>query len=134
MQIREISLEEVWKIRQEVFWPNEPLDFIKMEKDPEGVHLGLFDPHLLSVVSLFRAGNEIQFRKLGTLDAFQGRGYGTHLMNHILEIAHQEGLNRIWCNARTPKKSFYEKLGMRETGNYFSRDGVDFTIMEIVLG
>ena len=79
MQIREISLEEVWKIRQEVFWPNEPLDFIKMEKDPEGLHLGLFDPHLLSVVSLFKKGNEIQFRKLGTLNAFQGRGYGTHL-------------------------------------------------------
>jgi len=132
MYIQTIYLDQVWEIRHKVFWPDKPLDFIKMELDSEGIHLGLFDNTLISVVSIFKEGKDMQFRKLGTLNEFQGKGYGTILMNHVLEFAKKEGMNRLWCNARIAKKGFYEKLGMRETGQFFTRDEVDFTIMEIL--
>lgn len=131
MILQEISLEEVWKIRQEVFWPEKPLEFIQLENDHNALHLGLMAPDLISVVSLFKEGTDMQFRKLATRKEYQGKGFGTKLMREIIQKAQKEGYNRIWCNARVSKKSFYEKFDMKETGQYFSKDGIEFTIMEI---
>lgn len=132
--IKEIKQEDTWKIRQMVMWPDKPIEFVKLPDDYKGIHFGLFDDdELTSVVSCFEYEGELQFRKLATLTNKQGQGYGTCMLNHIIDIARNKGIKRVWCNARVNKKAFYEKFGLKETGNRFYKDGIEFIIMELTL-
>jgi predicted GNAT family N-acyltransferase len=134
MIIKEINQEDIWKIRQIVMWPNKPIDFVQLPDDYKGIHYGLFnDNELTSVVSCFVNNGDMQFRKLATLAHKQGKGYGTSLLNYIINIAKENEVKRVWCNARVNKKAFYEKFGFAETGKRFEKDGIDFTIMELML-
>jgi predicted GNAT family N-acyltransferase len=129
--IKQITAKETWPIRHTVMWPEQPLDFVKLKNDKEGSHFGLFlDEELVSVVSLFRNRDEGQFRKLATLPEHQGKGYGTRLLTKIIQIAQQEKLTRIWCNARSNKTDFYTQFGMKVTHSTFTKAGMDYIIME----
>ena len=112
-------------------WPNQPLDFVKLDNDAEGRHFGLvLDSQLVSVISLFTTHNEAQFRKFATLPEYQGQGLGTLLLTEVFRIAKQEQLSRIWCNARLAKMDFYLKFGMSRTQTTFSKAGIDYVILE----
>ena len=88
IEIRPITAAETWKLRHKVMWPNKPLIFVILPKDEEGFHYGLFENELLvSVISLFKIGNEGQFRKFATDEDFQGKGYGTKLLEYLITAA-----------------------------------------------
>ena len=113
-------------------WPDQPFEFVQLEEDDSGLHFGfLTDDKLVSIVSCFIFDDEMQFRKLATLSKYQGKGIASELLRHIFELAKERDLKRIWCNARTDKKSFYEKLGMKDTFQTFNKLDQEFTIMEI---
>jgi len=113
-------------------WPEQPLEFVQLQEDDFGLHFGYFiDENLVSIVSCFISNDEIQFRKLATLPEYQGKGIASELLNSIFELAEKKNLKRIWCNARSNKKSFYEKLGMKDTFQTFNKLNQKFTIMEI---
>lgn len=132
MEIKEIDASETWQIRHEVMWQDQPFEFVQLEEDNSGLHFGVFtDEKLVSIVSCFISDDEMQFRKLATLPEFQGHGIASKLLKYIFELANKKNLKRIWCNARTEKKSFYEKLGMKDTFQTFSKLGQKFIIMEI---
>lgn len=132
MEIKAIQASETWQIRHEVMWPDQPFEFVQLEEDNSGLHFGVSaDEKLVSIVSCFISDNEMQFRKLATLQEYQGQGIAFQLLKFIFELGNQNNLKRIWCNARIDKKSFYEKLGMKDTFQTFSKLGQEFTIMEI---
>lgn len=132
--IKKVALEQVWQLRHEVMWPDMPFDYIKIEDDDEGIHFGLLkDNKLISVVSLFINGEDAQFRKFATLEREQGKGYGSTLLNYVIDNARQFGVKRIWCNARTNKTDFYHKFGLTETDATFTRGGKAYVIMEKIL-
>jgi GNAT superfamily N-acetyltransferase len=132
MIIKSIKPSDTWQIRHEVMWPDQPLAFVKLDEDESGLHFGVFtEGKLVSIVSCFISDDQMQFRKLATLQEFQGRGIASELLNYIFELARKKDLRKIWCNARSGKKSFYEKLGMKNTFQTFSKAGQEFTIMEI---
>lgn len=134
MKIREITKEETWPIRQKVMWPTKPINFVKLKEDEIGKHYGLFmEEELISVVSLFIKKDNAQFRKFATLEKMQRKGYGGKLLSFLFEQANQAGVNRIWCNARKSKVSFYEKFGMCETNEQFEKEGISYVIMEKLL-
>ncbi|MFM9279513.1 GNAT family N-acetyltransferase [Paenibacillus jiagnxiensis] len=131
MDIRSIDKENAWRIRHEVMWPDRELAYVQLEDDDRGWHYGLFvGERLVSVVSLFIDQDEAQFRKFATLEAEQGKGYGSRLLRHVMEEAEQAGVKRIWCNARREKARFYRKFGLRETGKTFVKGGKEYVIME----
>lgn len=133
MEIKEITAAETWNIRHNVMWPDQPVEFVQLEEDNSGFHFGVFiEDKLVSIVSCFIVGEEMQFRKLATLEEYQGKGIASHLLKHILQFAKEKNLNKVWCNARSNKKSFYEKFGMKDTFKIFSKAGQEFTIMEIL--
>jgi GNAT superfamily N-acetyltransferase len=133
MEIREIKASQTWKIRHEVMWPNEPFEFVQLAEDDLGLHFGVFmKEKLVSIVSCFISHDEMQFRKLATLEEYQGKGIASELLNYILKLAKEKGLTKVWCNARSHKKAFYEKFGMRDTLKSFSKAGQEFVIMEVV--
>lgn len=131
MEIKKIPYTATWPIRQQVMWPDKPLDYIKIPGDETAVHLGLFvEDQLVSIVSVFIQGQEAQFRKFATLQKEQGKGYGSRLLTQLFAQFQQEQIHRIWCNARREKAHFYARFGMIETQQTFSKGGIDYVIME----
>lgn len=132
--IKEISVEDAWPMRHRVMWPDQPFDFIKVPNDKEGAHFGLFEERqLITVVSLFIDGDAVQFRKLATEIDYQGKGYGQAMMAHVISWVRQQGIKRLWCNARADKTRFYQKFGMNETNHTFEKGGIDFVVMDMTL-
>jgi predicted GNAT family N-acyltransferase len=132
--IEQISQELTWRIRRDVLYPGQALDKIRLPEDDDGTHLGLFDDNkLISVLSYFKSENSIQFRKFATLESYQGKGYGSELLNYLLAISIKENFERIWCNARKNASGFYSKFGFLETDHSFQKDGIDYIIMEKIL-
>ncbi|MNK43781.1 Acetyltransferase (GNAT) family protein [compost metagenome] len=134
MEIKKIKASDTWQIRHEVMWPDQPFEFVQLKEDDLGFHFGVFEEDkLVSIVSCFIEGKEMQFRKLATLEEYQGKGIATYLLKYILEFAKSKDLIKVWCNARSNKKSFYEKIGLANTHKTFVKAGQEFTIMEIKL-
>lgn len=131
MQIEEIEYQEVLKLRQEVMYPDKDLDFVKLENDAKGLHLGIFDEgNLASIVSLFIEGRDIQFRKLATRPEFQRKGYASKLIKYVLDYANEMEFNKVWANSRANIYSFYEELGFQKTANTFTKNGHDYVVIE----
>lgn len=131
IKINKISKQEVWPMRHKIMYPDYPFETIKLPKDDEGLHYGLFvNKKLVSVVSLFIIENKAQFRKLATEVEEQGKGYGTQLLNFIFEKVETLNVLSIWCNSRVNKANFYRKFGMIKTDKLYNKYGIDYVIME----
>lgn len=130
MTIKQIPAAVVWPIRHTVMYPSHDFESIKLRGDDSAIHFGLYDEELLSVVSVFTEGNALQFRKFATVEKYQGKGYGSLLLDHIIKYAKEHGFTRIWCNARVNASGFYEKFGFTQTKERYHKDGFDFVIME----
>ncbi|HEY0898470.1 MAG TPA: GNAT family N-acetyltransferase [Sphingobacteriaceae bacterium] len=129
--IEQIAPYNTWAIRHKVLYPDQPFDLVRLEEDETGMHFGLFDNNkLVTVISTFRKGDEMQFRKFATLPEYQGKGYGTSMMNYIMNFAREEDLSRVWCSARVTAETFYARFGFSRMGEHFSKNGIDYVIME----
>lgn len=134
IQIEQIRPDITWRIRHEVMYPNLPFDSIKLEEDENGMHFGLFaGGQLTSVVSLFHTGRIYQFRKFATIVSAQGKGYGSLLLNHLINYVKSIGAEKLWCNARVSATGFYSKFGFIETDQRYVSNDIDFVIMELQL-
>ena len=130
--IEQITQELTWKIRQKELNPELPISEIKLEEDDSGIHLGLFhDNKLITVVSLFEYGAELQFRKFATDSNYQRMGFGKQMLAYILEYAREKQFKKVWCNARSSASKFYQIFGFKETDKTFSKNGIDYIIMEL---
>ncbi|WP_346353747.1 GNAT family N-acetyltransferase [Azotosporobacter soli] len=132
--IEEIRASETWALRQRVMWPERPLKDSILPDDEKGIHYGMrLEGELVSVISLFWQGTEIQFRKFATAQEMQGKGYGSRLLQHCLTQARTLGATALWCNARKEKIAFYQRFALRETGECFKRNGRAYVIMRCEL-
>lgn len=132
IRIEQVAAPVVWPVRHRAMYPDKEPESVRLADDAEGVHLALYAGEtLVSVISLFQMDGALQFRKFATLPEFQCRGYGAHLLAHVLHYASQRHCNRVWCNARRSAVGFYQKFGFRETGAPFSKNGIEYVAMEI---
>ncbi|MDH7461243.1 GNAT family N-acetyltransferase [Chitinophagaceae bacterium 26-R-25] len=128
--IKDAPLEDVLEMRREVMYPAFSIGQVRLKDDEEGNHQGLYvDDNLIAVISVFVRNNIMQFRKFATKEAFQGKGYGTELLEYVMKLAKDRHCNSIWCNARVNAKKFYEKFGMQVTGDTWVQDGYEFIKM-----
>lgn len=131
IQVKDVPLEMVWLMRREVMYPGEEIDFVKLEDDQKGLHWGLYEAgKLISVISLFERDGVLQFRKFATVKYLQGKGYGTALLQYVIDWAKKNGMKSIWCNARTSAMALYEKFGMKQSGPGWEKYGIGFIKME----
>jgi GNAT superfamily N-acetyltransferase len=130
-EIKQINASETLLIRHKVMWPDKPIEYIELPNDEDGRHFGLFvNGELTSIISLFVADNEAQFRKFATVVEFQGLGYGTILIERIIDLVDKEGIRKLWCNARVEKSNFYERFNFKPTDKKYEKGGIEFVIME----
>lgn len=135
MTIHPITAAETWPIRHAVMWPEQPLEFVKLERDEiDGLHYGLFvDAALTSIISVFMQGTALQFRKFATLKSQQGKGYGSALLRYVVEVvAAEHGVTQIWCNARVEKVGYYRKFGLEETEERYEKGGKEFVVLRSI--
>lgn len=132
MKIKRISAAQTWSLRQEVMWPEFPLEFIKLPEDSNGYHFGLFvDTELISIVSLFQSKlDEAQFRKFATKKEEQGKGYGSKLLIHLINFTKKKDIHTLWCNARADKIDFYKKFGIQATTQTYVKENIKFVILK----
>ena len=132
MIIKQIKPSDTWQIRHEVMWPDQPFEYVQLAEDDLELHFGIFaDEKLVCIISCFISDDEMQFRKLATLEQYQGKGIASELLDYVLKLAKEKGIKKVWCNARSNKTSFYEKFGMTKTPHVFTKLGQEYTIMEI---
>ncbi|MBN8783820.1 MAG: 1-(5-phosphoribosyl)-5-[(5-phosphoribosylamino)methylideneamino]imidazole-4-carboxamide isomerase [Terrimonas ferruginea] len=131
MNVQVAKLDDVWPLRQEVMYPELPIDAVKLPDDAAGSHFGIYeDNQLLSVVSVFERNGEMQFRKLATRRDKQGKGLAWILLQHVLKLAEQKKVTRLWCNARLSATGLYEKMGLQQSGAPWNNLGHEFVVME----
>ncbi len=134
LQIKETELRKVWKLRYEVMYPEKDIEYVKLAEDEKGVHLGVYaESELVSVISLFIEKDSLQFRKFATLAGEQGKGYGTMLLNEVIDYGKRNDVKKIWCNSRIEKTEFYEKFGFKKTNKKYKKNGREFIIVEKIL-
>jgi GNAT superfamily N-acetyltransferase len=129
--IEQITPELTWRLRRDVLYPAKKMFEMEMDEDKDGIHFGAFkDDKLAGVVSLFQKGADFQFRKLAIDPAVQKTGIGSSLLNYITTYAQENGGTSIWCNARLSAIDFYLKAGFMQTGKLFSKNGLDYEILQ----
>jgi len=138
--ICQVDYHSVLEIRKEVLWPNKNLNYVKMpfDKSTNILHLGIIDNDIINIVSLnFEEQDHdyksMQICQLATKKKYQGKGYGTIIMNYIICLAKEKNINKIWCNARIEKCGFYQKYGLKKTSKTYVRNGIKIIKMELIL-
>jgi predicted GNAT family N-acyltransferase len=131
LKIKNIQASETWDLRHRVMAPNRPFDSIKLPKDEDGLHFGLFhEEKLISVISLFINNETAQFRKFATETSEQGKGYGSILLNHIIEESIKNKVKNLWCNARMTALGFYEKFDFQAVSETWMDNEIEYVKME----
>jgi len=129
--IEQIRHELTWKLRQKVLYPDQKLYEMELDEDADGYHFGAFQNNqLIAIVSLFKKGDDYQFRKFAVEPSVQKMGIGSSMLNYITDFVINEGGARLWCNARLSAIPFYIKHGFLPTGQLFSSNGHDYEILE----
>jgi phosphoribosylformimino-5-aminoimidazole carboxamide ribotide isomerase len=130
MTIAEVPLEIVWQMRRDIMYPEHTIEMVRLDNDDEGTHIGIYlGGEVVSVISLFFSGGELQFRKLATRVQHQGKGFAKSLLRHVFHLAKEKNCNTVWCNARTTALALYEKFGMQVVGDTWMQHGHTFVKM-----
>lgn len=91
--------------------------------EPRGaVAIGAFDGGELVAVGLVGADGgpgSWRVRGMATAPHARGRGAGTAVLAALVGHALAQGATRIWCNARTPARSLYERAGFEVASEEF---------------
>lgn len=129
--IKNIKASETWDLRHRVMAPNRTFDSIKLAKDDEGLHFGLFqDKKIISVISLFIEKDNAQFRKFATEISEQNKGYGSILLNHVIEESIKNNVKNLWCDARMTALGFYEKFAFEVVSEKWIKNDIEYVKME----
>lgn len=124
--IKTVSLDIIYPIRLKAMYPNQSIDIVKVIGDEKAIHYGYFVKDVcVSVLSVFTKADMYQIRKFATLPKYQNKGYGSKLMNFVLNK--YQGL--IFLNARNDKISFYKKFGFVKTNQQFQKNKLNYTVM-----
>jgi GNAT superfamily N-acetyltransferase len=121
--VREISLAETRPLRQAVLRPHETVDDMAAdEPSSEVLAVGAFDRGVLIAVGLVAPDGEPdvwRVRSMATAPRARGNGTGTAILDALVRHAIAHGASRVWCNARTPARSLYERAGFHAISEEF---------------
>jgi len=132
LNILEVSWEDTLPIRHRVLWPDKPIHFCKVEGDETGLHFGVeLTGTLVCVASIYIEGDSARLRKFATLAEYQGQKIGSTLLQYMHDHLVVKGdVKYFWCDARETAVGFYERFGMKVSGDKFLKSGTAYFKME----
>jgi len=119
---REISLARTRTLRHSVLRPHETVEALAANEPAEAYAVGVFDGRRLLSVGFIAPDGEPgswRVRGMATAPDARGRGAGSAVLDALLHHAEARGAVRVWCNARTPARSLYERAGFRAVSQEF---------------
>jgi ribosomal protein S18 acetylase RimI-like enzyme len=122
LHVRAVTLERTRDLRQAVLRPHETVEAMACGEPSEAFAVGAFLGEELVSVGLIAPDGEPggwRIRGMATTPGARGAGAGSGVLAALVHHALAEGARRIWCNARTPARRFYERAGFRVTSEEF---------------
>jgi GNAT superfamily N-acetyltransferase len=114
--VRQVDISDTRNLRQAVLRPHETVADLADSDNLDSFALGAFDGEELLGVGLIApddAPGVWRVRGMATAPHARGEGVGTAVLDGLLVHAVAGGAVRVWCNARTPARTLYERAGMR---------------------
>jgi GNAT superfamily N-acetyltransferase len=140
IDVRPVAVELTRPLRHAVLRPHEALDELACS-EPAGAHaVAAFEDGEVVAVGLVgpdpeRGAGVWRVRGMAAAPAARGRGIGTAVLAALLEHALATGASSVWCNARTPARSLYERAGFRALSEEFEIPHIGpHLVMELTLG
>jgi GNAT superfamily N-acetyltransferase len=123
LDVRSIPLAETRALRRDVLRPYMTVDELAEHEPSEAVAFGVFQGDDLVAVGLVGPeGDELgdwRIRGMATAPHARGRGAGSKVLQALVQHATGHGATRVWCNARTPARTLYEREGFTATSDEF---------------
>ena len=122
VRVREVSLAETRPLRRAVLRPHQTVDAMAADEPSGAFAAGAFDGETLIAVGLVGPDGEPgawRVRGMATAPDQRGKGDGAAVLDALIAHAVANGATRVWCNARTPAKSLYERAGFRVVSDEF---------------
>jgi GNAT superfamily N-acetyltransferase len=122
VHVREVPLAETRPLRQAVLRPHQTVDAMASDEPAGAFAIGAFDGEALIAVGLVGPDGEPgawRVRGMATAPDSRGKGAGTAVLDALVAHAIAQGASRVWCNARAPAKSLYERAGLRAVSEEF---------------
>jgi GNAT superfamily N-acetyltransferase len=149
VRVRAVAPEVLRPLRQRVLRPHQRLDEQVFAGDdaPGAAHFAAYDTGdtLIGIASITPepypgdgdggGPDDLRIRGMAT-DPERGRGVGAGalLLAACVDHARARGAHRVWCNARTPARGFYERAGFTAHGDEFTLPGIGpHFLMELLL-
>jgi len=143
--IRGITVEEALPIRHSVLWPNKSQEECRVEGDECSEHFGVFiEEKLVCVASIFiqelsnaklfsKKEKSARLRKFATIEEYQGKGIGSFVLKHIIDLLQQQRVRMLWCDAREDAMSLYKRFGMNSQDERFFKGDIPYQKMVVML-
>lgn len=109
-------------LRQAVLRPHQTLSELERGERADAWAAGAYlDGELIAVGWVAPEGEPGSWRVRGmaTVPEARGRGAGAAVLRALLAHARSRGATRIWCNARVPARSLYQRAGLRVVSEPF---------------
>ena len=136
--VRAVSLAQTRQLRQAVLRPHETLEQLAAHEPADAFAVGAYAGDELIAVGFVAPDGEVgawRIRGMATTPQARGRGAGTLVLEALLRHATTHGARRIWCNARTPARSLYERAGLRVASEVFEIPDIGpHVVMELARG
>jgi GNAT superfamily N-acetyltransferase len=128
-EVRRVPAEQTYALRQQVLRPHQTLEQMRLpgDDDPDSGFLAAIDGAgtVLGTVSLRRERCPWQpdrpdgwrLRGMATVPDMQGRGIGTEVLSAGIAHVEQHGGGLVWCHARSPARTLYERAGFSVFGD-----------------
>jgi uncharacterized protein (TIGR02453 family) len=122
LAVRPVPLAQTRALRQAVLRPYLSEQELAAHEPPGSVAFGAFDgDELVSVGLVGREGEPGAWRVRGmaTAPRARGRGAGGAVLGALVRHAGGHGATSVWCNARVPAITLYERAGLRVVSDVF---------------
>jgi predicted GNAT family N-acyltransferase len=115
-------------LRQQVLRPHESFEQLALpgDDDPETCHVAARTVHgrVVGTATVRReappwepaVSNAWRVRGMATSEGLRGQGIGTKVLDVVIAHVASHGGGLLWCNARIPAKTFYERAGFLTVG------------------
>lgn len=103
--------------------PHQTIAEVAADEPAGAFAVGAFrDGELIAVGMIARQGEPgaWRVRAMATMPSLRGQGAGGAVLSALMAHARDEGALRVWCHARTPARSLYERFGFRALSEEFT--------------
>jgi GNAT superfamily N-acetyltransferase len=136
--VREVPVAQTRPLRRAILRPHDSEETVASQEPEDAFALGAFQREELIAVGFIAADGtpgSWRIRGMATVARARGEGAGGAVLAGLITHARAVGATRVWCNARTPARSFYERAGLHIVSEQFEIPGIGpHFVMELRLG